>query len=140
MTQEKQDLSQETDLLGSIPPKAGYLSYDDFKTKVATGEIAFFVDKGMAVMAARSGFSAGGLEPFIGLVFTLSLLMVIPAIFIWGLWAALCFLIGAFFAFRLTRYLLVQRVRKAVMDDEKWYKLFLEKQVIHLCKPNGEFL
>lgn len=64
-------------------------SFSDFKRRLSAGEIGFVVDKGMAVTAARSGFSTGGWGIlFIGL-FNLSFLMVIPAIFIWGLWSAL---------------------------------------------------
>lgn len=114
------------------------LSYEDFKSRLAAGNIYLIVDKGMAVTAARSGFNAGAWGLICIGLFTLSLLMIIPAIFIWGFWAAIGFTIGALILFRLTRNALVQRVRQAVLENEEWYALFLKKGVIYLLDKNGK--
>jgi hypothetical protein len=133
--EEAQDFLRE--MLGGCENSASP-SYSDFKRRLSAGEIGFVVDKGMAVYVG--GSIGNGWSVLFSWLFNLSLLMIIPAIFIWGFWAALGFVAGAIFSFRLTRYALVQKVRKAVMEHEEWYRLFLEKGVIRLCKPTGELL
>ena len=115
-----------------------YISYEDFKSKLASGDIYLIVDKGMAITAARSGFNAGAWGLIYTGLFTLCLLMIIPAIFIWGFWVSVGFAIGALILFRLTRNALVQRVRQAVLEHEEWYALFLKKGVIYLVDKTGK--
>lgn len=116
-------LSERDQLLNRLPPES---LLEIFKA----GESRVFIDRGMALNAARSGVPVSSLSIVFALLVPVLLLAPIPLlIFASWQWAALS-AVGAVVSFKACRHFTKEDVGNAALADPRLLRLLMEKGVI----------
>ncbi len=114
------------------------LSYWDFLESAQNGTISYYVDKGLAINLANSGYDTGKLS---GLLMAFGVLMFIISIpmAIWFslLYAFIC--IGSsIFLMKLAPHLLINKIKQDALTDPDAYRFLRDRNVIIIQSTKEE--
>ena len=96
----------------------------------SAGEIKLFVDRGLALMAARSGVPVSGLATLFALLFPVLIVLAIPLLIFVSWQFATLSVLTAIVSFRASRHFTKEDVGKAALRNPQLLNLLMRKGVV----------
>lgn len=114
------------------------LSYWDFLESAQNGTISFYVDKGLAINLANSGYDTGKLSGLLMALGVLMFIMSIPmAVWLSFISAFIC-ICSAVLLMKLAPYFLINKIKQDVLTDPDTYRFLRDKNVIIIQSTKEE--